>query len=445
MRPSLSADDHAWVQPGITAAPVARAFLDTLGSRDTLVMPSADGDVGYRFTRSSLRSRGLGATIARSIVSATAPDADLARYHDRLGLAPERRYCPRRLPARVPLAELVLSDPRLLDEIRADGLLRRMVIAFKDRAAGTLIERLALHGAYCSPPASAYERVNDKLEFTRAAGRYAFDAIELRPVVSVEALEASFRELSAVYGDGCVLRLRRGAAGRHVHHARTLSAARRTWTRLSKFDVVLIGPYVPRSVVRREVAAHGIVTADGFAALAFSEQLLRGHRYRGSRMEHNWVAEEIVAVSSSLRAIAAWLRDMGYVDAPAGIDGFLVDGADGLRFIALDPNIRMTATMMPWAVASTLGRAAGRRFAWQYESSVVVGRTVTFQSLERQLGGDLLRPDHLELGGILPSVVMPAPGLGLGISRFQAILLARDADHLGYLSRRTQRLGLFVR
>jgi hypothetical protein len=183
MRPSSSSDDHAWVQPGITAVPTARAFLDTLASRDTLVMPSADGDIGYPFTRSSLRSRGLGATIARSIVAATAPEADLGRYHEGLGLAPEHRYCPRRLLAGVPIAKLVLSDARLMDEIRADGLLRRMVIAFKDRTAEALIERLGLQGAYCAPSASAYERANDKLEFARAAGRYAFDAIDLRPVV----------------------------------------------------------------------------------------------------------------------------------------------------------------------------------------------------------------------------------------------------------------------
>jgi hypothetical protein len=442
---SLSDDDRAWVQPGITAAPTARAFLDTLASRDTLVMPSADGDIGYRFTRSSLRSRGLGATIARGTIAATAPDPDLARYHGGLGLEPERRYCPDRLPPAVPLAELVLSDTRLVDQIREDGLLRRMVVAFKDRAAEALIERLGLSTAYCSPSASAYERANDKLEFSRAAGRYGFDAVELRPVADLDALHASFHELSAVYGEGCVLRLRRGAAGRNLSHARTLSAARRTWKRLSSLDVVLVGPYIPPSVVRRDVSAHGIVTPDGFAALAFSEQLLRGHRYRGSRVTHNWVSEEIAAVSSSLRAIAAWLRDLGYVGAPAGVDGFLVDGADGLRFIALDPNIRMTATMMPWAVASTLGRAAGRRFAWQYESSVVIGRTITFRSLERRLGSDLLRAARLEHGGILPSVVTPAPALGLGISRFQAILLARDADDLRYLSRRTRGLGLLVR
>jgi len=440
-----SGDDGTWAQPGITDVPTARAFLQTLASRDTLVMPSVDGDVGYRFSRSSLRTRGLGATIARNVIAATAPSADLARYHLSLGLEPERRYCPRGLRAGVPLAELVLSDGGLLEELRGAGRLRRMVVGFKNQAAEALIDRLGLSPAYCAPPPTAYERANDKLEFAHAAGRYGFDALGLHPVGDLHALDSMFRTMSTVYGDGCVLRLRRGAAGRHLRHARTLPAARRAWQRLNALDGVLIGPYIPRTVVRRAVAAHGIVTADGFAPLALSEQLLSGHRYRGSRVTHEWASEEIGAVLSSLRAIAAWLRDLGYVGAPAGIDGFLVDAPQGLRFVALDPNIRMTATMMPWAVASALGRAAGRRFAWQYEASVIVGRTVTFAALERRLGSDLLRSDRLQHGGILPSVVTPAPVFGVGISRLQAILLARDVEHLTYLSRRSRGLGLVVR
>jgi hypothetical protein len=83
---------------------------NTLRSRDTLVLHSADGDIGYPLTPQTLRSRGQGATIGASIVAASPPCSDPAEYHRGLGLGPERLYCPRVLSPGIPLARLILDD-----------------------------------------------------------------------------------------------------------------------------------------------------------------------------------------------------------------------------------------------------------------------------------------------------------------------------------------------
>lgn len=433
-----------WAQPGITAVAAARAFLDTLRSRDTLVFPSADGDAGYRVTPGTLRTRGQGATVSASVVAASAPPPDLAAYHRGLGLEPVHRYHPRVLPPAVPLARLVLGDPELLRRIRSDAMLRRVVFAFKDRTAEVLLDRLGLEAVYCRPPVAAYETANDKLEFAAAGQRYGFETLAVRAVADIPTLDAAFRDLADVYDEGCILRLRRGAAGSHVYHARSSRAARSAWQRLQRLGQVLVVPYVPPRLVRRQIATHGIVTPEGFRPLAFTDQLVRRYHFRGGRMTHAWTSREIEAVSSSLQAMAAWLRDLGYVGAPAGVDGFLVGDADGLRFIALDPNIRMTATTMPWAVVATLCELANRGFVWQYQSFIVAGRGVTLGHLQRKLGADLLSGARLDQGGILPSVIARPRTVPIGVSRVQAILLGRDAEHLAYLCDRTRRFGLIV-
>lgn len=439
------AGNPPWAQPGITAVATARAFLDTLCSRDILVLPSADGDIGYRVTPRTLRSRGQGATICRCIVSASPPCSDLAEYHRGLGLEPERRYYPRVLPAEVPLARLVLDDAELLGRIRNDGTLRRVVFAFKDRTAELLLEALGLTPAYCSPSSSAYEIANDKLEFTRAGARYGFETLPMRAATDPQTLESAFRDLSDVYGGGCILRLPRGAGGSHMCHADSLRAARRGWQRLRRLGHVFVIPYIPPHLVLREISTHGIMTPEGFCPLMFTDQLVRNYRFRGGRTTYDWTPEEIAVVSSSLRGIASWLRDLGYVDAPAGVDGLLVRGGESLRFIALDPNIRMTATTMPWAVAATLSEAAGRRFVWQYESFVVAGRALTLRRLRQRLGTSLLSAARLEQGGILPSVIRRPRAFPIGVSRVQAILFGQDADHLAYLSDQMRGLGVLVR
>jgi hypothetical protein len=187
-----------------------------------------------------------------------------------------------------------------------------------------------------------------------------------------------------------------------------------------------------------------IMTPDGFCPLLFTDQLIRNYRYRGSRMTFEWAPDEVAAVSSSLRAIASWLRDLGYIGAPAGVDGLLIRRDERLQFIGLDPNSRMTGTMMPWAVAATLSEAAGRRFVWQYESFVVAGRAITLRWLQQRLETSLVSAARLEQGGILPSLIV-RPGFPLGVSWLQALVLGQDADHLAHLRDQTRRLGVLMR
>src|SRR5262249_60853419 len=104
-------------------------------------------------------------------------------------------------------------------------------------------------------------------------------------------------------------------------------------------------PYVPSSIVVRKVSTHGIVSPDGFRSLVFTDQLLEHYEYRGSRMTNDWTPGEVGAIGFSLQAVAAWLRDIGYGDAPAGVDGLLVRRRERPRVIALDPNVCMTADM----------------------------------------------------------------------------------------------------
>jgi hypothetical protein len=434
-----------WAQVGITDVPAARDFLETLRARDTIVLASTDGDVGYPLTRQSQRFRGHGATVSANIFAATPPAADLVAYHRTLGLGPERVYCPNVASERAPLARLLLDDAEVLARLRADGSLARIVVAFKDQNAALLIERLQLTPVYCDPSPAAYTLANDKLALARAGPEYGFETLPAEVVTDERSLDATFHALAERYGEGCIVRRRRGAAGRDIHHAATLPAARRLWRRLRAHGEVLLVPYVPPGSVLRNVATHGIVTAAGFAPLMFSDQILRGYRFGGGRVTPEWPAAQVAAIRAGLAGVARWLRDLGYTGAPAGVDGFLMDGPSGPRFVVIDPNARLTATMGPWAVVAVLAEAAARPFVWQFEWRRMFGAPLTLDRLRRRLGSDLLAPTAIERGGVLPTFLISRRLGAFGASGLWAILLAHDASHLEHLRRRVRELALIVR
>jgi hypothetical protein len=435
-----------WEQLGITSPAEAGAFLEALRRRDVLVLPSADGDRGYPIVARGQQARGWGVAVSATVVAASLPPPDLLAYHRSLGLGPERVFHPARASARDRLARLTLDDADLISALRADGTLRHGFVAFKDRDAERLLERLCLDPLYCGPPAAAYEAANDKLSFAEAGTTWGFDALPTVPAGDETSLVAAFRALSARWREGCIVRGRRGAGGNEVYHVRSEHAARRIWRRLAASRRVIVAPYVPRATIVRDVATHGIVTRTGFAPLAFADQLVRGCQFRGGRVTHDWPPEHIAAVAAGLDGIARWLRDLGYVDAPAGIDGFLVRRHSTLRFLAVDPNVRMTGTMMPWAVVAALSERVRRRFVWQVETFHLLGVTATFDRLRRRLGADLLDAESIERGGILPSMILSTVRLGsLGASLLTAILLAHDITQLDRLRGRILRLGIVVR
>jgi len=434
-----------WAQPGITDVFAARAFLAALTHPETLTLTSTDADVGYPLTRLGHRFRGHGMCVSRSHLAATPPNGDLVAYHRSLGLGPERVFCPAVVSHRTPLAALVLNDQALCARLRADRSLARILLSFKDRAGAALVDRLDLIPAYCTPAPEAYETANDKLAFAEAGERYGFDTVPTRVVRGADALEAAFEAGAARWGAGCALRLRRGAGGRDIHHARTLGAARRIGRRLAARGDVLVASWVPSSLVVRNVATHGIVSAAGFAPLVFSEQVLRGCVFRGGRVAREWDAREVAVIQTALARIARWLADLGYVDAPAGIDGLLVREGERLRFLALDPNVRLTGTMIPWAAVAKLSEAAGRSFLWQFEWMRMLGPALTFERLRRALGPDLLVPGALERGGVLPAFVRTTRLGPLGASSLRVILLAHDEAHLARLRARVRALGLIHR
>jgi|CXWL01.1.fsa_nt_gi hypothetical protein len=96
--------------------------------------------------------------------------------------------------------------------------------------------------------------------------------------------------------------------------------------------------------------------------------------------------------------------------------------------------------MMPWATVATLAEGAGQSFVWQFERRRVPGVTLSLGRLQRQLGADLLHPDAVGRGGVLPNMIAGAR-LGVGYSILSVILVARDARHLAYLAARVRRLG----
>lgn len=429
-----------WAQPGVTAVSVARAFLDALRSPATLVLPTADGEAGFPRTRGGSRRRGQSAAPCPSIITAAPPPADLVAYHRALGVGSIRFFTPAAPSWSKPLAQCVLEDAELMARLHADAGLSRIFVAFKDATSARLIERLGLAPAWCAPSPEAYASANDKLGFARAAAEFGFDALPLEPASDLDVLGRAFERLSGVYGDGCVVRLRRGAAGHGIHRARTRPQAERAWRRLRRRGDVLVAPYLPPARVVRNVAAHGIVTEGRFAPIVLSEQLVRRGWFVGGRVGACWDAEEVATIRGGLDRIAHWLAALGYVDAPAGVDGFLVREAGRLRFLALDPNIRLTATMLPWATVATLAEAAGRAFAWQFEHGSVLGPALSLARLRQRLGADLLEPHALDRGGILPTTIVGAR-LGVGRSGLSVILVGTDEAHLAHLEARLRSSG----
>jgi len=429
-----------WSQAGITDVPVARAFLDAVRSPATLVLPTGDGELGCFRTRQGSRTRGHSAAPCPSVIAATPPPADLVAHHRALGVGGARFVTPAVVSWSKPLAQLVLEDAELVTRLRADPRLSRIFVAFKDANAARLIERVGLAPAWCTPSPEAYANANDKLAFAQAATEFAFDVVPLEPAPTPDALALAFERLSGAYGEGCIVRLRRGAFGHGIHHARSRQEAQRAWGRLHPHGDVLVAPYLPPARVLRNVATHGIVTEGRFAPIVFSDQIIRQGWFVGGRVDATWGAEEIATIRRGLDAIARWLSAIGYTDAPAGVDGFLVREAGSLRFLALDPNIRLTATMLPWATVATLAEAAGRSFVWQFERRRVLGRALSLARLRRSLGTDLLRPDAVGQGGVLPSMIDGAR-LGFGLSILSVILVATDAEHLAHLVARVRRIG----
>ncbi len=439
-------DAPPWAQEGITDVAVARRFLADLRAPDTLVLTTNDADVAHPLTSASERLRGHGVTIAANVLAATAPPPELVAHHRSLGLGPRRHLCPRVTSARQTIAELVLADAALVARIRADASLARILVSFKSAAAARLIDALGLTPLLCRPPPAAYEAANDKLALARAGERYGFETLPAVAIDDEATLAASFRSLAARFGAGCIVRPSRGTSGLDVHHARTLRAARRLWRRLATAGRdVMLAPYVPPAHVRRNVAAHGILTADGFAPLAFTDQLVRRHHYRGGDATAPWTAPERAAVRSGLAGVARWLRDLGYDDAPLGVDGFLVGTASHPRFLVLDPNARLSATTMPWAAFATLAERAGRSLAWRFEGFRLLGAPLSFDGMRRRLGSDLLVPDAVARGGILPTYLMQRSVGPLARIDLWALVLGHDAEHVARLRDRVRRLGLIAR
>ncbi len=431
-----------WVQLGITDVPAADRMLAALRAPDSLVVSALDGEgdnasAGQHF-------RGHGIHVGASVVTATPISEEVLDYHRSLGLGPARVFCPAGPTARTSVVRLVLKDAALCERLRADRGIARLVLAYNDAAADALVARLGLTPAW-APPSAAYDAANDKLALAEAASRYGFEAVPMRRVTERGGLEDAFRALHEPYGAGCILRLRRGSAGRDVHYAPTLRAARRVWRRLRARGDVLVSAYVPATRILRNVATHGFVTAAGFAPLFFSEQIIRRHVFRGGLVEPEWKADEIAPIRRALAGIAGWLRDLGYVDAPAGIDGFLVEGVDRPRFLALDPNIRMTGMMFPWAAVVALSERAGRGFVWQFEARRMLGVPLTLARFRRHFGEEFLRPEAPERGGVLPTFLTTRHVGPVGSTFAWLLLLGRDAAHLAHLRARVGTLGLVTR
>lgn len=436
-----STDVPAWAQPGITHVTEAEAFLRLLRRRDVLCGYGGDAECGFPVNYFNDRNRGHGVCVSTSVLAATPPAADLLAYHHTLGLGPERVICPAFRP-RMPLAQSCLADEPLLRRLRADATIRGLFFRHKGVHEQELAARLGLEFMNCGTAPQTYAAVNDKAALAQAGETHGFDTLPLRVTTTPAELELAFQELHTLHGEGCILRLRHGAGGHGLAHAPTLGQARLIWRRLRAQGEVLVVPFIPRRKIRRNLSLHGFVTqSSGFAPLFVMDQLIHGFGFRGARCDENLTLEERAAVRASLPGLGAWLRAAGYVDAPAGVDGFLMQDGSGLRFVIVDPNIRVTNSMRPWSVVATLSERAGRRFLWRFEMVVVIGPVTGMRHLRQRLGADLLDASRLQDGGILPSL-LGRFGLGpLGALRLEVVMLGRDAAHLAHLRRRIGDLG----
>jgi hypothetical protein len=442
---ALSTPPPSWAQPGITDVAAARTFLAALAAEDTLVLGFND-TVAIARTPTQQRVRGHGITIAANIVAATPPPAELVAYHRSFGLGPTRVFCPRADGAPMSLTEHVLADAELVARLRADASLRRMLFSFKNPHAERLVDALGLTSVLNDPTPDAYARANDKLALARAGASFGFATLPAEPIPDEATITARFPEIAARYGEGCIVRTRRGAGGSGIRYAPTLRAARRAFADLvqGRGEVLLV-PYVPAARIRRNVATHGLVTREGFAPFFFTDQILHGHDYAGGTTVAAWPAADRAAIHAGLAGVARWFRHVGYCGAPAGVDGFLMDGPDGPEFVVLDPNARLSATTQPWAAVATLTDAITRPMTWRFEEMHLIGRPFSLARLRRELGADLLTPGKVEHGGILPTFLFAARFGPIGSCYLWTMMLGHDADHVAHLRRRVRSLGITLR
>ena len=426
--------------------PAARAFLAALRARDTLVLTANDAEPGHPNVGRGSLVRGHGVTVASNLVAASTPPSDVAALHATFGFGALHTYCPHVVSPDRTLAELALADEGLIAAVRTDRLLRRVLVSYRSAATSRLIERLGLTPVFCDPSPAAYERANDKLELARAVARHGFACLPVEVAADDAALAACFPSLAARYGAGCIVRARRGTAGRGGHRARTVGIARWRRRRLAAAGhEALVVPYVPPARVRRNVAVHGIVTAEGFAPFLFTDQIIHRHRFRGGMAVAPWAPADVAAVRAGLDGVARWYREIGYVGAPAGIDGFLMDETDGPRFVVLDSNARFSATLGPWAAVTVLAEGAGRPLLWCLQYHRLIGRPVTVARIRARLGDDLLDPDAIARGGVLPTLVTHEPRGPLTATNLWTIIVGRDAADVERLRRRVRRLTLVAR
>lgn len=425
-------------------AGTARAFLGELSRPDTLYFNCPDGEDHYPRGFLVNWQRGQGACTSPNIAVARTPPSDLTAYHRSLGLGPVRLFCPRNC-GRTPVAEALLRDTRLMEQIRAEGSLKRVFFAYKDPRSEMLAERLGLETVCCAPPAATYAALNDKLNLATAGKTHGFRTLPAEEARDAKTLESVFQSLNGYYGKGCMLRLRRGTSGNNLRHARNPAEASTIWKRLRPPCGVIVTPFVPPERILRNFALHGYSTPEGFQPVVLTDQIIRRQKYRGGWAVDGLEPADLEAVRSCLPGLSSWLHAEGYVHAPAGVDGLLLDTPEGREFVIIDPNIRMTGTMRPWAVATTLGERSRRNFAWQSEWFAFLGSALTLGDLRGRLGTDLLDPDHPDRGGILPSSMGPFGFRPFGMLVIEVILLGRDPEHLHHLRKRVLGIGLTPR
>jgi len=430
-----------WAQEGITDVREANRFLAALRRRDLLSLNCSDADCGYPLSVLQNRRRGRSLSASACTVAAGLPRADLHAYHRDLGITPSRLYVPQNPSWRKPLARCILDDPHLFERIRNDSVLRSIFFFFKDRAAENLQWRLGFEPVYCAPPAAVYERANDKLVFSEAAQRFGFPAVSSEEIRQRHEVADAYRRAAHAYGDGCILRGRRGAGGSGIRHAGSIREAERVWGSMHRRGPVLIQPYVPPSRILHNVCVNGIILQHGFAPVCITEQLQKGTEFRGGRTIRVWSDEEVRAVRETMDGIARWLVELGYVGAPVGIDGFLMRERGALRFLALDPNIRVTGSMMAWALSAVLCEMSGTPFLWAFEWLRVVGRRLSMALLRRRLGPLLVDPRRLEAGGIVPRDLSTLGIAPLAMSWISVLYLARSTAHFERQRVAVHRLG----
>lgn len=433
-----------WSQEAITDVREASRFLAALRRHDLLSLNCSDADCGYTLTVLQNRRRGRSLSVSDCTVAGGLPRADLQEYHRDLGIAPSRVYVPRHPSWKTPLPRCVLDDPHLLERMRNDRPLRSIFFFFKDRAAEELQRRLGLEPVYCAPPAAVYEHANDKLVFSEAARRFGFPAVSSQEIGEKNAVAGAYRRAAQAYGEGCILRGRRGAGGSGIRHAGSVRDAARIWRCMRRRGPVLIQPYVPASRLLSNVCVNGIILRHGFAPVCITEQWQKGMAFRGGRAIGTLSDAEVRAVRETMEGVTRWLLDLGYVDAPVGIDGFLMREPGGLRFLALDPNIRVTGSMMAWALSAVLCEMSGTPFLWAFEWLRVVGRPLSMALLRRRLGPLLVDPRRLEAGGILPRDLSTLGIAPVAMSWISVLYLARGTDQLERLRVAVHRLGFYT-